>query len=72
MDVIVDAVVPGAADAEIVILPADVDAEITILPVDAAEMTGQTATIAAAMQQALMQVMRLASEMASGPAIITM
>ena len=51
MDVIVDAVVPGAADAEIVILPADVDAEITILPVDAAEMTGQTATIAAAMQQ---------------------
>ena len=35
-------------------------------------MTGQTATIAAAMQQALMQVMRLASEMASGPAIITM
>ena len=38
-----DAVVPGAADAEIVILPADVDAEITILPVDAAEMTGQTA-----------------------------
>lgn len=49
MDVIVDAVVPGAADAEIVILPADVDAEITILPVEAAEMTGQTATIAAAM-----------------------
>lgn len=62
----------GLRMQEIVILPADVDAEITILPVDAAEMTGQTATIAAAMQQALMQVMRLASEMASGPAIITM
>ena len=67
-----DAVVPGAADAEIVILPADVDAEITILPVDAAEMTGQTATIAASIHQAVIPAKKLASEMASGPTIITM
>ena len=63
MDVIVDAV-PGAVDAEITI--------ITIInPAHADRMTGLTASSAAAMLQALTQVMRPASEMASGQAIIT-
>ena len=55
--------VPGAVDAEITI--------ITIIPAHADRMTGLTASSAAAMLQALTQVMRPASEMASGQAIIT-
>lgn len=65
MDVIVGAIVdavPGAVAA---------DAEIIIIPALADRMTGLTASSAAAMLQALTQVMRPASEMASGQAIIT-
>lgn len=61
MGAIVDAV-PGAVAA---------DAEIIIIPALADRMTGLTASSAAAMLQALTQVMRPASEMASGQAIIT-
>lgn len=62
MGAIVDAV-PGAvaAAAEIII----------IIPALADRMTGLTASSAAAMLRALTQVMRPASEMASGQAIIT-
>ena len=63
--------VPGDAAVGIIIFPGVVAAEIIIIPA-AAEMTGQTATTVAAMLQALTQVMRPVSEMASGQAIITM
>lgn len=57
--------VPGAVAvaAEIIIT--------IIIPAHADRMTGLTASSAAAMLQALTQVMRPASEMVSGQAIIT-
>lgn len=63
----------GIADVIVDVFPGEIITitTIIIIPGAADRMTGPAASSAAAMPQALTQVMRPASEMASGQAIIT-
>jgi len=64
--------VDGIADVIVDVFPGEIITITTIIIPGAADrMTGPAASSAAAMPQALTQVMRPASEMASGQAIIT-